>query len=181
MGDQAAVRGPCSVSVNRLATIADVDEARIASGAASAIELGEHRALGLQRLGRVLLHVACAIERIGQACCRAHAGGGAFGVLHEAVLGKFVEPLGHQAAAPVSATPSTASYSATSQPPRAKHHGPGAADQARSDDCNAVGSHPQHFPSQFEIILQQLDAPVQVTEPRSSTTVRSDSASARSR
>src|SRR5215510_1380628 len=101
-------------------------------------------------------------------------------VVDEAVRRKLIEPFGDQ-------RPRLVGYAGAGIVERdvaaaaREHDGPGATDEAGSDDGDA----PPHIHNVFLLStrssLSICEAPVQVTVPRSSTTVRSDSASARSR
>ena len=148
------------------------------------VEFGEDRALGLDGLGHVLLHVARAVERVGDAFRRAHALRRAFRVGHEAMLRQFVEPFGDEPERLVGDAVDRVVHRGV--PARAReHHGPGAADQARSDDGNAGHVSSLHIHNfcrrSSRSSRSSFDWPVQVTAPRSRITVRSESASARSR
>ena len=166
-------------------------------GRGERIELGEDRALGIHRLRHVLLHVARAVERVGDALRGAHARGRAFRIGDEAVLRQLIEPLGDQPERVVGGAVDRIVQRGLPAGAR-EHHGPGAADQARSDDGDArhalsflSSSLPLRGRDQLTSTVSvvrssrssrsSFDCPVQLTAPRSRITVRSESASARSR
>ncbi len=96
MRHEAARPARLRFSVNRLATIADVDDARIVSARGQRVEFGKI-APGFHRLGTILLeHIRCAIQRVGHALRGPHPRGRPFRVAYEAMLGEFIEPLGDQ-------------------------------------------------------------------------------------
>src|SRR5262249_2042369 len=129
---------------------------------------------------RVLLHEGRASEGVGKASGCAHAGEGSARVFDQAVRGKLVERFGHQR--PRLLGNAGAGIVERDIPAGAcEHDRPGAADQARSDDGNTSAYIHSILLLSAKSSLSICEAPVQVTTPRSSTTVRSDSASARSR
>src|SRR6266849_81884 len=118
-----------------------------------------------------------AVERVRHAFCRAHPRGG---VLDQAMREQFVEAFGHQGASLVGDARRRV-VERHVEAGAGEDDGPGAADQARSDGCDALVHSHSSFLLNSRSCFSRVEAPVQVTEPRSSTTVRSDNASASSR
>ena len=158
----------------------DVDDARIASGAAEPVQLAEDLLLRLEHLRRALLHEGRARERIGEARGGAHPGHGRVRVRDQAVRRKLGKAFGHQRTCLLGDARDGIVERDLAAAAR-EHDGPGAADQPRSDDRNAFLHIHSVFLLSARSSLSICEAPVQVTAPRSSTTVRSESASARSR
>ena len=127
---------PARFSVNRLGDDRRDGRGEDRVGRGQRIELGEDRALGLDGLRHVLLHEARAVERIGDAFRRAHARRRPFRIVHEAVLRQFVQPFGNEAERLVGDALDRVVHRGVPAGAR-EHHGPGAADQARSDDGDA--------------------------------------------
>src|SRR5262245_52705666 len=120
------------------------------------------------------------LERIRHACCGAHPRGNGGRVLDQTMGGQLLEPLGDELARLIGDAGSRIVERHIETAAR-EHDGPGASDKPRSDDCNpSIHSH-STFLLKSRSCFSKADAPVQVTEPRSSTTVRSYNASASSR
>ena len=158
----------------------EVEEARMASGAASRSSSEKDRALGLDALGQALLNEVRAVERIGKIGGEAHARRRGFGIIEEPLLGEVAQPLRHQAAR-LFGDIKPDIIERDVEGASCKHDRPGATDQTGSDDGDAILHIHSIFLLSARSSLSACEGPVQVTDPRSSTTVRSESASARSR
>ena len=135
---------------------------------------------GLQLLGEVLLHKNRAIERIAQIAGEAHACGGGRRIFQESLLGKIFQALHDQHARVLGdvARRIIERHLATTC---CEHDRPGAPNQTGSDHGNTIVHIHNAFLLSARSSRNACDGPVHVTDPRSSTTVRSESASARSR
>jgi len=158
----------------------EVEEARMASGAASRSSSEKDRALGLDALGQALLNEVHSVERVDKIGCNPHARRRRFGIVEEPLLGEVAQSLRHQGARLLGDIEPDI-IERDIEGAACKHDRPGAADQTGSDDGDAI----LHIHSIFLLSARSsrnaCEGPVQVTAPRSSTTVRSDRASARSR
>src|SRR3954471_16376219 len=149
---------PFSGWVNRLATIAAVEDARIAPGAASASSSAKIARFASTVSGTfscTKLAPSSASATLFAARTRAAA---PFGSSTRPCFASSLSPSATSPSA-LSATPSTASYIAASQP--ARQNTMAQARPIRPDPMMATRgmlppSHPQFMPSQFEIIPQQF-------------------------
>src|SRR5262249_42182133 len=132
------------------------------------------------RLRGALLHEGRAGKRLGEACRHPHARGRCFGIRDQTQRGKFVQFLGHQPAR-LAGNAWSGIVERDIAAAAGEDDRPGAADEPRSHDGNAFVYSHGTFLLSARSSLSMDEAPVQVTVPRSSTTVRSASASARSR
>ena len=149
-------------------------------GRGEPVELGKNSALVLDALRQILLDEDGAMEGIGEIGGRAHACECGLRIIEEAVLGEIAQPLPNEHAGRIDDIAADV-IERDLEAAGGKHDRPGATDQPGSDDGDAI----VHIHSIFLLSVRSSrkarDGPVQVTKPRSSTTVRSESASARSR
>src|SRR5262249_46964465 len=118
--------------------------------------------------------------RAGKLGGEAHARRCRFGIVNEPLLGEVAQPLRHQAARLLGDIEPDI-IERDIEAAACKHNRPGATDQTGSDDGDAIIYIHSIFLLSARSSLNACEGPVQVTAPRSSTTVRSDRASARSR
>ena len=152
----------------------------MASGAASRSSSEKDRALGLDALGQALLNEVHSVERVGKIGGEAHARRCRFGIVDEPLLGEVAQSLRHQDARLLGDIEPDV-IERDIEAAACKHNRPGATDQTGSDDGDAIFHIHSIFLLSARSSLNACEGPVQFTAPRSSTTVRSDRASARSR
>ena len=149
-------------------------------GRGQAVEFGENRALRLDALRQALLNEVDGIERVGKIGGDPHARRCGFGIVDEPLLGEVAEPSRHQGARLLGDI-EPGIIECHVEGASCEHDRPGATDQAGADDGDAIVHIHSIFLRSARSSLNACEGPLQVTEPRSSTTVRSDRASARSR
>src|SRR5262249_32769591 len=138
------------------------------------------RALRLDALRQALLNEVDGIERVGKIGGDPHARRCGFGIVDEPLLGEVAQPLRHQATRLLSDIEADI-IERDVEGASCEHDRPGATDQAGADDGDAIVHIHSIFLRSARSSLNACEGPLQVTEPRSSTTVRSDRASTRSR
>ena len=149
-------------------------------GRGKPVEFGKDRALGLDALGQALLNEVDGVERVGKIGGDPYARRCRLGIVDEPLLGEVAQSLGHQGARLLGEIEPDI-VERDIEGAACKHDRPGAADQTGSDDGDAILHIHSIFLLSARSSLNACEGPVQVTAPRSSTTVRSDRASARSR
>jgi len=149
-------------------------------GRSEPVKLGENRVLCLDALRKVLLDEDRAVERIGEVIGGTHARGCGLRIVEEALRGEITKPLSDEGTSFVDNV-ALGIVEGDLETAACKHDRPGATDQTGSDHGDAIVHIHSIFLLSARSSRRACEGPVQVTEPRSNTTVRSESASARSR
>src|SRR5262249_45029688 len=149
-------------------------------GRSEPVELGENRVLCLDALRKVLLDEDRAVERIGEVIGGADARGCGPRIVEGGLRRGVTKPPSGESMSFV-VNVALGIVEGDLETAACKHDRPGATDQTGSDHGDAI----VHIHSIFLLSARSsrnaCEAPVHVMEPRSSTTVRSESASAKSR